>query len=185
MTQDDIVNQVVQDVPEAPLMTIREAVTRMARELCTDADVWVQSDEPVVFGANTDSPAVQAAQGEPIRIVSLSIGGRDRLQGDGFFQPTPGTIDLDERHATSTISGQLACRPKKGEMPPPGVVSRWADVIADGARWRLLMLPQPWRDLEAAAYYQQRYLQGTSDAKQASRLGHARGGAKVKARRFV
>lgn len=185
MTVSDLANQVLQDVPEAPLLTIRETLARMARELCTEADVWVQRDEPVVVAANTDYPQVAASQGEPLRIVSLTLSGRERVQGNGFRQPAPTVVEFDRRPETSLIYGQLACRPLPGEMPPYEVVSRWGEVIADGARWRLLLLPQPWRDPELATYYQQRFLAGVADARQHSRLGHARGGARVKMRRLI
>jgi len=185
MTLNELVNQVVQDVPEAPLLTIRETLARMARELCTEADAWVQRGEPVVVAANTDYPQVVASQGEPLRIVSLTLHGRERMQGDGFRQPAPTVIEFDRRPEGSLLYGQLACRPAPGDMPPEEVVSRWGEVIADGARWRLLLLPQPWRNAELASYYQQRFLAGVADARQHARLGHARGGARVKARRFI
>ena len=38
MTLDELVNQVILDVPEAPIMTIRDQIKRMARELCQEAD---------------------------------------------------------------------------------------------------------------------------------------------------
>lgn len=185
MTLNELVNQVVPDVPEAPLLIIRETLARMARELCTEADAWVQRGEPVVVAANTDYPQVVASQGEPLRIVSLTLHGRERVQGDGFQQPAPTVIEFDRRPETSLLYGQLACRPAPGDMPPEVVVSRWGEVIADGARWRLLLLPQPWRNAELASYYQQRFLAGVANARQHSRLGHARGGARVKMRRFI
>ncbi|WP_280568259.1 hypothetical protein [Chromohalobacter sp. 296-RDG] len=185
MTLSDLTNQVVQDIPEAPLLSIREMLARMARELCTEADAWVQSGEPVVVAANTDYPQVVASQGEPLRIVSLTLDGRERVQGDGFLQPAPSVIEFDRKPTESLLYGRLACRPIYGDMPPDEVVSRWGEVIANGARWRLLLLPQPWRDPELATYYQKRFLAGAADARQHSRLGHARGGARVKARRFI
>lgn len=185
MTITELVNQVVQDVPEAPLLTIREMLSRMARELCTEADAWVQEGEPVVVAANTIYPQVVASRGEPLRIVSLALEGRERVQGDGFRQPAPTVIEFDRTPEASMLYGRLACRPTHGDMPPEEVVSRWGEVIADGARWRLLLLPQPWRNAELASYYQQRFLAGVADARQHSRLGHARGGARVKARRFI
>jgi len=180
-----LIQQVAQDVPEAPLLTIRETLHRMARELCTEADAWVQRGQPVVVAANTSYPQITASQGEPLRIISLNIGGQDRIQGEGFRQLSPTVIEFDKRPSESLIYGVLACRPEMGEQAPDELLSRWGDVIADGTRWRLLLLPQPWRDPELATYYQQRYLAGITDAKQHSRLGHARGGARVAMRRFI
>jgi len=180
-----LVQQVAQDVPEAPLLTIREMLSRVARELCTEADVWVQRDQPVVVAANTPYPQIMASQGEALRIISLTINGREYAQGEGFRQLSPAEIEFDRQPSESLIYGALACRPEMGQAAPDEVLARWGEVIADGARWRLLLLPQPWRDTELAPYYQQRYLAGVTDAKQHSRLGHARGGARVNMRRFI
>jgi len=180
-----LIQQVVQDVPEAPLLTIREMLNRMARELCTEADAWVQRNQPVVVAANTSYPQIMASQGEPLRIISLVINGRECIQGDGFHQITPTEVAFDRRPSEPLLYGALACRPEMGQAAPDEVLARWGEVIADGTRWRLLLLPQPWRDTELASYYQQRYLAGIADAKQHSRLGHARGGARVAMRRFI
>jgi hypothetical protein len=180
-----LIQQVVQDVPEAPLLTIREMLNRMARELCTEADAWVQRNQPVVVAANTSYPQIMASQGEPLRIISLVIDGRECVQGEGFRQLTPTEVSFDRQPSESLLYGALACRPEIGDSVPDEVLNRWGDVIADGARWRILLLPQPWRDAELASYYQQRYLAGVADARQHSRLGHARGGARVNMRRFI
>ncbi|MDT8895639.1 hypothetical protein RSO41_13355 [Halomonas sp. I1] len=185
MTLEELVQQVLMDVPDAPMMTVRDAVRRMARELCTEADVWVQEGEPVVVAANTANPQVTASSGQPFRIVSLTLNGRECIQGQGFDQPTPTTIEFYERPEASLVYGRLACRPAVGDMPPTEVVDRWDMAIANGARWRLLMLPQQWRNPELANYYRRQYLADVATAKQTSRLGHARGGARIKARRFI
>lgn len=185
MTLDDLVDDVALEVPDAPLATIRDMLRWAARELCTEADVWVVTDEPVVVAADTDYPQVMASQGEPLRIVSLMLGGCEVVQGSAFDQPTPTTIVFHRKPETSLIYGRLACRPYRGDMPPSEVMNRWAEAITDGARWRLLLLPQPWRNPDLATYYQQRFLAAIADARQHSRLGHARGGARVKARPYI
>lgn len=185
MTLDDLVADVALEVPDAPRASIRDMIAWAARELCTEADAWVTDEEPIIYGADTDFPMIVAPRGEPLRIVSLTLGGREVVQGSEFEQRGPGEVHFHRRLDTPVVHGRLACRPKVGEMPPDEVTGRWSSAIADGARWRLLLLPQPWRNPELAAYYQQRFLAGITDARQHSRLGHARGGARVKARRFI
>ncbi len=185
MSIDDLVQDVITFVPEAPLMTIREAVQWAARKLCTEADAWVTEEQPIIYGADSDYPMIVAPQGEPLRIVSLTLNGREAVQGEGFEQRSPTEIHFSQKPRESAVSGRLACRPKRGNMPPAEVSERWSEPIIDGATWRLLMMPQPWKNPELASYYERRFLAGISDAKQHSRLGHARGGARVKMRRYV
>ncbi|SDI27929.1 hypothetical protein SAMN04487867_10466 [Vreelandella titanicae] len=185
MSSDDLVQDVITIVPEAPFMTIREALQWSARKFCTEADAWVTDEQPIIYGADSDYPMIVAPQGEPLRIVSLTLNGREVTQGEGFEQSSPTAIHFSQKPKESAVSGRLACRPKRGDMPPAEVTDRWSEPIADGATWRLLMMPQPWKNPELAIYYERRFLAGITDARQHSRLGHARGGARVKARRFI
>lgn len=186
MTLQEMVDIVVQEVPEAPLMTIRDRLRWAARELCTRADVWVQTGEPVVVAADTDQPVVVASRGEPLRIISLRIDGRDVTQSDNWFtQTSPKTVTFHRKPKENVLDGRLACRPHPGEMPPDDVNDAWGDTMTDGAIWRLLMMPQPWRQPELAEYYQRKFLHGVNIAKQRSRLGHGRGGVRAKPRRFL
>jgi len=166
-------------------MTIRESLSRMAREMCTEADIWVEQG-PVVVAANTDYPQVAGMDGEPLRIRWLLLGGRRVRQSNStFVQHTPETITFSRKPEESLLEGALACRPSPGDMPPDEVVSRWGEVIADGARWRLLMMPQKWQNAELASYYNRQYRLGVASARQLSALGHAHGGSRVKPRRFI
>jgi len=185
MTLDELVSDVALEVPDAPRASIRDTLAWAAREFCTEADAWVTGEEPIIYGADTDHPMLVPPQGEPVRIISLTLGGREVTQGSAFEQRGPTDIHFHQRPSVSVVYGRLACRPRVGDMPPAEVTSRWSTAIADGARWRLLMLPQPWRNPELALYYQQRFLAGIAEARQHARLGHARGSARVKARRFI
>jgi len=182
---DELIDSVALEVPDAPRATMRDMLSWASREFCTEADAWVTEEGPVIYGADSDYPLIVAPTGEAIRIVSLTMDGRMVTQGEGFEQRSPTEIVFSQTPSQAVISGRLACRPKRGDFPADGVLSRWGEPIADGARWRLLLLPQSWRDPELASYYQRRFLAGITDAKQQSRLGHARGGARVQMRRFV
>ncbi|SNY95569.1 hypothetical protein [Halomonas sp. hl-4] len=182
---DDLIDNVALDVPDAPRATIRSALARASREFCTEADAWVTEEGPVIYGAATDYPLMVAPAGEALRIVSLTMDGQTVTQGERFEQVSPTEIVFHRTPSENVISGRLACRPKRGDMPPNEVLSRWGEPIGDGARWRLLLMPQVWRDPELATYYERRFLAGITDAKQQSRLGYARGGARVNMRRFI
>lgn len=185
MRLNELVQEVQQEVPDAPLLTIRSMLAWAARDLCTEADVWVQRNQPAVVAANTDYPEVSASEGEPLRVLALTINGKRVHQGTAFEQTSPTSIQFSQRPTQSLIYGDVACRPRHGDMPPQDVLDRWGHAIADGARWRLLLMPQPWRSPEMATYYNAQYRSAISEAKQLARLGHGQGGAQVKQRRFI
>lgn len=182
---DDLIDSVALEVPDAPRATIRDMLSWASREFCTEADAWVTEEGPVIYGADSDYPMIVAPAGEAIRIVSLTLNGRTVTQGEGFQQSSPTEVVFSQTPSQPVVNGRLACRPKPGDLPANEVLSRWGEPIADGARWRLLLLPQAWQNPELSSYYQRRFLAGITDARQQSRLGHARGGARVKMRRFV
>lgn len=185
MNLAEMIQQVSMDVPDAPLMTVRNALSWAARDFCKDADAWVIENQPIVVAANTEYPEVSASEGEPLRIVTLNLQGRDRQQGDGYFQPTPTSIRFDRKPSESILYGSLACRPKVGDMPPETVGDRWGEAFCNGARYRLLMMPQPWRDGQTATYYQRLFEQAKGEAKQQACLGHGLGSARVRLRPFI
>ena len=185
MTFDDLVNQVAIDVPDAPLMTVREQLKRMARELCQEADAWTV-DGIVVVAAKSGYPQILTPEdGETLRISRLKDGDRTLSAHADYEQPTASKIVMLRKPKKDTLTGRLACRPSVGADIPDMLLHDWADTIADGARWRLLMMPQSWQNPELASYYQAQFRAGTTDAKRLASLGHARGGSRVKARRFI
>lgn len=185
MTLDDMADDVALEVPGAPLASIRDMLLWAARELCTEADAWVSDEQPIIYGADSDHPVVVPPAGEPLRIVYLVLEGKKCTQGHAYQQHSPSDIEFHRKPSSSTVSGRIACRPSPGKAPPSEVLGRWSTAICNGARWRLLLLPQAWANPELAEYYHRRFMAGITDARQASRLGHGLGGNRVKARPFI
>jgi len=185
MTLNEIVSQVTVDVPEAPLMTVREQIKRMARELCQDSEAWAV-EGLVVVAAKSGYPQLLAPEGgEVLRILELYDGDRLMRPGQDFEQRRPDSIEILRKPQSDTLTGRLACRPETGADLPDTLLKDWGDTLANGARWRLLLMPQPWQNPELGSYYQAQYRIGSTDAKRLAILGHARGGNRVKARRFI
>lgn len=186
MTLDDLVDDVALEVPDAPLATIRDMLRWAARELCTEADVWVTTGEPVVVAADTPYAELEApSDGEPLRIVSLLAEGRPMKAGVDYVQTGPRRIEFRQTPETKLLYGELACRPVMGAMIPDELLSRWAEALGNGARYRLLRLPQPWQNMQLAEYYRGQFLADQATAKGLSRLGHHSGSARVAMWRFV
>lgn len=187
MTLDDLVNDVIHEVPEAPLMTVRQMVRWAAYTLCSQADAWVVREGPIVVAADTDYPQLVVPSGaEPLRLRALETADGDALRhGVDYVQPTPGTISFLRTPPAATLYGELACRPPLDGDPPETLLRDWFQGLAHGARYRLLTLPQPWQNAETALYYHRLFQGAVHDAKQAATFGHHRGGRRVRARRFL
>lgn len=185
MTQDELIDQVLLDIPEAPRATVRDQIKRMAREFCQEADAWIHRGY-VAVAARSNYPQLIVPEGaEPLRIRSLKAGDRVLRLGVDYVQPDPGRIEMLRKPDRDNLTGELACRPTTTDSLAEALLNNWADPIGDGARWRLLLMPQPWKDPGMAAYYHTQYLSGIHDAKQAASHGHARGGARVRPRPFL
>lgn len=186
MDINSLVDKVILDVPDCPIMTIRDQIRWAARDLCTRADVWVERDQPVVAMISAlEGEVMPTTYAEPLRLVSLKIGERVTVQGPEWTQTSPTTVSFSREIKDSMLYGDLAVRPLRDKMPPDAILDRWGEAIEDGARYRLLLMPQPWRNAEMAQYYMRRYEDSVSEAKSSSRLGHARGHNRVKSRRFI
>lgn len=185
MTQDDLIDQIQLDIPDAPRASVAEQIKRMARELCDEADVWVHTGI-VVVAAKTGYPQLLVpSDGEALRILELKDGDRPLSPGCDFNQPSQSRITLMGTPKNDDLTGRLACRPTLTVEVPDILLTEWGDTIGDGARWRLLMMPQPWKDPGLASYYRTEFFAGVSRAKQKATTGHARGGRRVRPRQFL
>lgn len=184
MTQDELIDQIQLDVPDAPRATVAEQIKRMARELCNEADAWVQSGI-IVVAAKSGYPQLVPAEGEPLRITELKDGDRCLSPGKDYHQPTPSKITLARKTEKDTLTGKLAMRPRLDEEVSESLLTDWHNTIADGVLWRLFLMPQPWKNPELAGYYQRQWRGGTTDAKSRATHGYERGGARVKMRPFI
>jgi len=186
MNLEDLVNNVILDVPDCPLMTIRQEIMRSSRKFCTDADAWVERDKVCVAMVTTKTGAITPpSYGEPIRLNSLTLDGDKVRQGRVWKQVDPGTVEFTHTPSETILKGDLVMRPHPNKMPPEEIIERWSEAFEDGARGRLLLMPQPWRDSAMAEFYLRRREEACSEAKQASRLGHGQGRTRVTQRRFM
>lgn len=184
MTIDDLVGDVIQSVPEAPMLSIRDALRWAQRELCKDGNAWVVSDGPVVVAANTPYAEIEAPPGaRPVRVLSLSRGDHPLEPGADYTQASPSSVELKIKPKQSTLSGRLAVRPDK-DMPE-ALLAEHSETLCHGAKYRLLTLPQPWRDPDMAEFHHRHWRAGINDAYRLSMYGHHVGGAKAKLRRFI
>lgn len=186
MTLQELVESLIIEVPGCPLPTIRDMLRWAQRELCTEADVWIFSDGPVVVGANTPNAEVEVPSGaETLRIINLVEGGKLLKAGIDYRQTGSNGVEFLRKPASNILLGTIACRPAHGQDMPDELISRWSEALMNGARYRLLLLPQPWRDPALSEFYRLKFLDVQSDARQLARDGHQSGSIRVRTPRFA
>lgn len=184
MTINDLVESLIIEVPECPLPTIRDMIRWAQRELCSEGNVWVVSDGPVVVGANTPFAEVEAPLGaEILRIISLADGDRALVPGADFKQLGGGGVHFMRSPPESAmLTGSVSCMPTYGKDLPASIMSRWSEAIMDGARSRLLILPQPWQNPVLSEHYRRKFLDALAYAGDLASTGHQYGSIRMKVR---
>lgn len=181
----DLLQAVVQDVPEAPLMTVRDMVAWAEARLCREGNAWVVNDEPVVVAADTPYAEMEAPFGAlPVRILQITLDGRALVPGVDYQQITPTRVEFNNTPDKSLLYGRLAVAPAPGKSMPDELLREHAETLRHGALSRLLLLPQPWRDAEKSMYHEKHWRAGINDSMRLSVYGYQTG-ARVRKRRFL
>ena len=186
-TVNELVDSLVIEVPGCPLPTIRDMIRWAQRELCNEGNVWLVSDGPVVVGANTPFAEVDVPSGaETLRITKLMLGGAELAPGIDYKQLGGNGVQfLRAQPKDITLLGEISCQPAYGKDMPAELISRWAEALLDGARSRLLLLPQEWQNPTLSEHYRRRFLDAQSYARSLSASGYQSGSVRMKAPRFA
>lgn len=187
MNINDLTDSLIIEVPGCPLPTIRDMLRWAQRELCAEGNAWIVSDGPVVVGANTPFAEVDVPSGaETLRIVRLLQDGRELKPGLDYRQTGSNGVEfLRSVPHSVTLLGSIACRPAYGKDMPAELMSRWAEALLDGARSRLLSLPQPWRDAQLAEHFRRKFLDHQADARTLAADGNQSGSVRMHVRSFT
>ncbi|MHB0820125.1 hypothetical protein ACYCFK_17845 [Stutzerimonas stutzeri] len=186
MTLEQMASMIAPEAPGCPLATIRDQLRWAQRELCTEGNAWVVRGETVVVAARTPYAEIEAPIGaEAIRILRLLDGQRQLVPGEHYHQTGPNSVAFTRLPSAAALIGDLACRPQFGLDMPSELLSHWAEALMDGARSRLFMLPQPWRDPALADRYGLAFLSAQSDARQLANIGMQAGSVRMQIRRFI
>lgn len=183
---DEFLTEVLPDVNGCPDPSAINAVRNAAIEFCTRGNVWkvemeIFQTESGVIAYDLDSPVngariiqVMAAFLDGMEIKprtedSLDAGmpGWRTIAGKPtfFFQPTPELISLASvPDGTYTVSGIVAlCPTRKAGGIERFIYEQYLDVIASGAKARLMMMPGvPWSNPELAAFHDAQFNTGVA-----------------------
>jgi hypothetical protein len=175
------------EFPACPLATIRDMIRWAQRTLCYEGNIWVVRDAPCVTAADTDYAELEApATGEAVTVMGLlDENGRGYKPGIDYIQLSPTEIEFRTKPKTKVIWGQMICRPKIGLDMPAELITRWSESLMDGARYKLLLLPQPWKDPQLADFYNRKFLDQQSAARDQAQNGYQYGSVRAKTRPFA
>lgn len=175
----ELLQTVAQDVPEAPLMTVRDALQWAEVRLCQDGNAWIVR-VPV-----TSEGAISAPVGTTyVRALAVYRNGRAMTPGADYEQLSPESVDIHRQSAADTFTARIAVKPAPDSTLPPELRDQHFETLRHGATHRLLLLPQPWRNVEQAAYHETYFKAGINDAYRLSVYGQQQG-ARVQPRRFM
>lgn len=175
-----LMQTVVQDVPEAPLMTVRDALRWAEFRLCQDGNAWIVDEVPV-----TGEGAIIAPDDTyVVRALTVYRNGREMTPSTEYEQTSPGAVTIHRQNNTDTFTARVAVKPTADGAMPEALRDQHLEALRHGATFRLLMLPQPWRNVEQAAYHETRFTAGINDAYRLSVYGQQQG-ARVKPRGFM
>ncbi|MGP8291753.1 hypothetical protein ACT3OH_15925 [Vreelandella zhanjiangensis] len=170
---------VVQDVPEAPLMSVRDALRWAEFRLCQDGNAWI------VHTPVTHEGAVMAPDGTHcVRVLTLYRNDRMMTPGVDYEQTSPEMVVIHRQSDTGALTARIAVKPATEGALPVELRNQHFETLRHGATHRLLLLPQPWRNVEQAAYHETHFKAGINDAYRLSVYGQQQG-AHVKPRRFI
>jgi hypothetical protein len=185
MDINDLVQALEPEFPACMAATLLDNLRWSQRELCEDGNAWVVNDGPVVFGADTPFATVEPPlDAEAVRLISLTRKGRKLRAGADYTQSGDNLVTFNIPIDTPEIEGQLSCKPEIGKDLPDELLSRWFEALLDGARARLMVLPQPWRDLQMAQYYQLKFAHHKAQARERAMTGHQAGSVRMRVPRF-
>jgi hypothetical protein len=179
---DSLITTVSQSVPEAPLMTVREAVGRAERLFADQSNAWTERQSVTVEAG--DPPYADlvpvTVDAEAVRVLSLTEQGG----AVPYFQVSPDRLEFarEPKHPVDLV---VVLRPAPDKHLPDPILQFWREGLIHGALEILYQMPQQWRNPELALYHQARFRDAQARARQLSITGYQQRGARVKPRRFI
>ncbi|MGB0662789.1 MAG: hypothetical protein ACPGMR_03260 [Pontibacterium sp.] len=182
MTLDDLIDWVAPEVAGAMKATIRSQLVLTMRELCDNANVWLERIDVYVPKGLQEAELDAPENGEVLRVVSV-----DNMREGDYEQPVPHAIRFAQKATEARRhSVSVACRPVLTAKELPTALERWAEALMFGALYRLMRMPdQKWSNPALSSHYQTLYFAQQSEAARLGNVGHHKAVRQVKRRPFV
>jgi len=186
MTVNELAETLSIEFPGCPLATLRDMIRWAERELCTEGNIWISRGEPVVVAANTSNAEIEPPSGgEALRIFGLLQDGRRLKPGVDYRQIGVSAVEFRRTASANLVYGELVCRPAPGSDMPEELITRWSEALLDGARYRIFMLPQAWKDPQQADFYRRRFLDAQAYGRDLACSDYQAGSVRMRTRPFA
>ena len=203
-----LVPDVLLEVQGAPTFSIVNALRRAAIDLCEQAHVWEQSDDPLLaVSGQPEQDLPLPSNGDLVQLLSLhrktteltpvSVHDIFTLQGDADDSNTWGeptyysadTFTSVRLHPipshTETLVCRMALKPKSNATSiPTEITVRWRNALLHGAKYYLCMMTAEWGNPERALFYRRLFDSEIAKARMTRFKGYNNPSLRVKSRFF-
>lgn len=200
----DLIPLVRERVHNCPDPVIEDALKWAARDFSRFTHVWT-SNSTLTLTAGTSTASITQPAGTDIvawRMLMIDEDGQPivildrpewkRVRSDSlprFAHISPiNTLAFDATPESNTvIRYEIALMPDSGsQIVDDQLVNQWGDVVAAGAKYRLMTQPDRfWADVNAAQIELMEYREGMMQAKSLKMYGQANTPKKVHQNRFI
>jgi hypothetical protein len=200
----DLIPLVRERVHNCPDPVIEDALKWAARDFSRFTHVWT-SNSTLTLTAGTNTASITQPAGTDIlawRMLMIDEDGQPivildrpewkRVRSDSlprFAHISPiNTLSFDATPESDTvIRYEIALMPDSGSIGVDDqLVNQWGDVVAAGAKYRLMTQPDRfWADVNAAQIELMEYREGMMQAKSLKMYGQANTPKKVHQNRFI
>lgn len=146
------------DLAGCPRASISETAAIVMSDFCEVTQCYREEIKLQGDGATMQFDLIPPQQDAiVIGIFSVKIGSKDYLPGD-YDSHSPGTINFLEA-PKEEVTIMVILKPRlNAKTAPESILSRWADTIAKGVRYKLMGMPgKTWSDPQLAGYYLQQF----------------------------
>lgn len=209
----DFLKYVLPEVPGCPTVSAKQAILDSATEFLTYSGAWNELQDPIALSALNNEYDLDAPTGArciDIRAVYATFYSTGHLQPATmtqiallFPQWATATANLPSHYTRAFDFNTIRVFPipdnPNGEvirihavytlkadatLIPDDIVERYREVIAAGAKTRLLRMGAQWKDMAMSAFYKTEFENGKLVAKVTAEHGKTRGYVTAPARRF-
>lgn len=207
----DLLDRILPDTPGCPSAVARAALLRTAIDFLTKSHAWSEVQDPVDVTADEAEYFLEAPTGArcieilhvytrageliPATLAQIASIWPDWQVAQGsapshytrahdytslrvYPMPTAPNGETLTVHAVYTLKDTA-------DSIPDVIVNAWGDVLAHGAKARLMTMPGvTWKDLELARYHLTEYEGGRAEARIQAELDRTPAAPRVKPRRF-
>lgn len=141
-----------------PRASIREIAAIAFSEFCEQTHCYREIIELDTDGSDTTYDLVSPYQDTIIiGVFSVSKDGKD-LKPTDYESHSPSTMTFPGINAGKVIITVLLKPVITLQIVPSSILSRWADSISNGVKYRLMILPEkPWSNSQMASYYRNEF----------------------------